>query len=342
MPAVQRLNPEIWDFWRRTQKAWADGALSPLGASFQEAAKSVLTIEQFAIAEVHVTDAIRALAPRQDEFFIAWIGEEAGMLLTNQRLLIRNVSSGIYGIHEICTLRSYKEKGWWEKTATLTTRDGRVYTYPKLDGAITDAIMQYSIDNAAVLKSTLCPEKDLSTINISPESKRINNAQNAASDYSWEDEEITGESTGNMIGAEYPVIQQLIYNRVQSEETVLAFATAITTPYGSTYWVPFIGSTLELGRLAGMKPYVLVVTDKRFLIIQYTKFSILRGGSKEVAFREFPISQIRTIVAQSGKWDWCGGDELKLTIASNEKYHFRKIDKYHATMVRDAILNKQM
>jgi len=150
------------------------------------------------------------------------------------------------------------------------------------------------------------------------------------------------ESEGEMIGSEYPVIQQLIKNRLQAGETLLAFATALTTPTGNVHWVPFVGGLLELGRAVATKHYILGVTEQRFLIIQINKWSRITKEVHEVSFDDVPIKRIRTVAAQSRFLDsLVYGDEFKLEAGDGRKYHFRKISKEHGAMLRDAILGAQ-
>ena len=94
--------------------------------------------------------------------------------------------------------------------------------------------------------------------------------------------------------------------------------------------------------MAGTKPYLLAVTNKRFLIIQFNRFSKITKEIREVGFEDVPISRIRRCVAEGRFLDQIyAKDSFKLDLGDGRKYHFRQITKENATVLRDAILRVQ-
>ena len=144
MIAKQKLNPDIWEFWARTHKAWLDGALAPLDSSFQEAAKNTLMIEHFVDDSPKVVAAIRTLTPRPDEFLMGYSTDDCDSLLTNQRLMVRNQRTGRHDVYELHDIAGCADAGWWTKSMTLTLQDGTVRHYSRL-GRIKYEFMRYAI-----------------------------------------------------------------------------------------------------------------------------------------------------------------------------------------------------
>jgi hypothetical protein len=147
-------------------------------------------------------------------------------------------------------------------------------------------------------------------------------------------------SDNEMIGSEYPQIQAVIKPRLNPDENLLAFTSAVTTPIGNARWVPFVGSIIELGRAAASKVYILAVTNKRLLIIQVNKYSKITKELKEVAFESVSLSLIQKCAAESRFLDGLiYGDSFKLELANGIKYDFRQINKEAGAAIREAILS---
>ena len=333
MPAKQKINPEIWDVWTRTQTAWAAGALDALGPEFKTAANSVMTIEQFADTSHALVKALKELQANQDEYLVAW-ADDADFVITNQRFMIRRSKAGLHDVFHLSDITKYTEDGWWTKTVSITTRSGRTASYTGLGSVVRPEYMRHAI--AAATPRPCEPiheqEAETATLNTSPRQQNQEEGERQMSDE-------------EMIGSEYPAIQQVIKNRLQPGETLVAFTTATTKIGGSgAAWIPFVGTTLELGRSLTLKPYILAVTDKRFLIIQHNKFSRITKELKEVAFDEVPLERIRTAMSSkriSFVYSMLDGDSLKLELGDGRKFHFRNITAENAAMIRDAILGNQ-
>lgn len=333
MPAEQKINPEIWDFWTRTQQAWASGALNHIGPSFQSAASSVMKVEQFADTTPAVVKALKELNSTPDEYLVAWL-DDADFILTNKRYMIRICKGGDHDIYLLSNIRSYSENGWWTKTVTITTRDGRTTTYRDLASSVKPEIMNQVLAKPlaplAVLNSTQQSASEIQTVETPP-------SEPQPEEIDMSDEE--------MIGAAYPALQQLIKNRLAPGEQLLAFTTATTKIGGAgAAYLPFGLSILELARSLTLTPYLLGVTDQRLLIIQVNRFSRITKEIKETAFEEVPIKQIRTAAASkhfSFVYSKLEGEILKLEVGDGRKYTFRNISSENATMIRDAILGNQ-
>lgn len=333
MPAEQKINPEIWDFWTRTQQAWASGALNHIGPSFQSAASSVMKVEQFADTTPAVVKALKELNSTQDEYLVAWL-DDADFILTNKRYMIRRCKGGDHDIYDLSNIRSYTDKGWWTKTVTITTRDGRSTTYREQSSSVKPEIINQ------LLAEPLPPIPGLH-VGVQP-SPEISPVDTSKSELQPKENDMPDEE---MIGAAYPVFQQLIKNRLMPGEQLLAFTTATTKIGGAgAAYLPFGLSILELARSLTLTPYLLAVTDQRFLIIQVNRFSRITKEIKETAFEEVPIKQIRTAAASkhfSFVYSKLEGEILKIEVGDGRKYTFRNISSENATMIRDAILGNQ-
>lgn len=344
MIAKQKLNPEIWEFWIRTHKAWLNGALSALDSSFQEAAQNTLMIEHFVDDSPNVVATIRTLAPRPDEFLMGYSSGDCDTLLTNQRLMVRNHRINRHEIYELCDIATCTSQGWWTATVTVVLRNGITRRYPRLRGAIKDQFLRHAIANNPKTGSSLQKQLEPIPPPAKPRTRSLPPIYREENPKTVTYEGVTtmSEKDGDMIGSEHPALQQLIKARMTAEEELLAFATAVTMPTGNLYWVPVVGSLLELGRVAGTKPYLLAVTNKRFLIIQLNRFSKMQKEIREVGFEHVPIGQICRCVAEGRFLDQIyAKDSFKLNLGDGRKYHFRQITKENATVLRDAILRVQ-
>lgn len=327
MPAEQKLNQDIWDFWTRTQKAWSMGVLDDLGTAYKSAANSVMTVEQFADTTPAVVKALKQLRPDLNEYFVGW-ADDADFILTNKRYMIRRCKGGDHDIYNISDIRGYSQSGWWTASVIITTKDGRSVTYRELTSVVKPEIMNKllagSFNMPSMNESVARP-----TVTETHSIIEQNETQNEEDDMS--DQE--------MIGAEYPELQQIIKNHLQAGEELVAFTTASRKIGGSgAAWIPFVGTTLELARSLTTKPILLAVTDKRFMIIQLKAFS---KNPIEVAFDEVPLKLIRTAAAAkhfSFIYSKLDGESLKLEVGDGRKYTFRNITSENAQMIRDAIL----
>lgn len=325
MPAIQKINSDVWEFWSITHKAWADGKLNDINPEYQAVANSAMSVEQFADTAHMVVRAIKELKPEPDEFLIAW-NNDADFLMTNKRLMIRRSKAGHHDILTFADMLMYSESGWWTKTIEIKMRDGRTMTYRNLGGSVKPEFIQYAIAKAT--------HGDAKSTN-----DHGNNTEYAVNTggVDMDNEE--------MIGSEFPQFQALIKNRLQPGETVVAFTTATTKIGGSgAAWIPFVGTTLELARGLTLKPYLLAVTSSRLLIIQFNRFSGVKKEVKEVAFDEVPLQQIRSAMSSkrtSFVYSLMDGDSLKMEFGDGRKYHFRNITADNANMIRDAILGQQ-
>ena len=343
MSATLQLNPEIWEFWRRTHNAWASGQLASIDSTFQDAAVNSMDLEHFIDYTTSLVAALRALKPRDDEFLYCYSPGDCDAVLTNQRLMVRNCKTGWFNIHELSDIERYSHSGWSAKIITLTFKDGTIGRYAKLGGALTDDAVNHAMSSLAPAQAPTktIPLAKSATPQVECKETELTQPALTANITTTTTEQTGGRpmSESEMIGSEYPALQQVIKKRLQPEEKVLAFATAVTTPTGNVHWVPVVGALLELGRAAATKPYILAVTDRRFLIIQINKFSHVTKEVNEVAFVELPIERIRAAAAESRFLDsLVYGDSFKLDAGEGRKYHFRKLTKQHASMLRDAIL----
>ena len=333
MPAQQQINPEIWNFWTQTQKAWASGALNSLGHEYQTAANSVMKVEQFADTTPALVTALREIRAADDEYLISW-SDDADVVLTNKRFMVRRCKGGAHDIHLLSDIRHYSEDGWWTKTITVRTRDGRTTTYKELGSSLQPAILNLVISQLP--KATFNPP------NRGQPADHIDVIDQVPTQQQQQENEMPDEE---MIGAAYPALQQLIKNRLQPGEKLVAFTTASTKIGGSgAAWIPFVGTTLELARSLTVKPYLLAVTDQRLLIIQINRYSRITKEIKEVSFDEVPLKQIRTAAASklfSFIYSKLDGESLKVEVGDGRKYTFRNISSENAAMIRDAILGNQ-
>ena len=207
MIVKERLNPEIWEFWIRTHKAWLSGALSSFDPLPQEIAKNTLVIERFADDSPKVTAAIRKLIPRPDEFLVSYSPDDCDVLLTNQRLMVRTHQDVRYEIIELSEIVTYTETGFFNKTVNLSLHNGLVRRFTKLKGAIKEECMRFALTN--------CPKKEVLQ---APEPVSISRTKNLRTSplspvlREWYFEktiqqgvESMSEKDGDMIGSEYQI-----------------------------------------------------------------------------------------------------------------------------------------
>lgn len=140
------------------------------------------------------------------------------------------------------------------------------------------------------------------------------------------------------MSAEY---QQAIERILSTDEDLIQYSTAITTPTGNVMWVPVVGALLEAGRYAGIKHYVIAVTNKRFLMIPLTKGKKIKGSHEAVL-----IQDIKSAVAEESNCmdrstlisHMAFGDILKLELNSGKNFIFRRFRLEEAAKLRDAIM----
>jgi len=139
-----------------------------------------------------------------------------------------------------------------------------------------------------------------------------------------------------------PQFRNVLESKLQDGEQLIALADAFVPPFGQgATWLPFVGSMIELGRAAGTKPYVLVVTSTRLWIIGVNKRFTKSAAVQEKSFEFVPINDIRSSVTDSRFFDGLiFKDALKFSLMNGKKYEFR-LNKEKGDIIRDAIISSQ-
>ena len=116
--------------------------------------------------------------------------------------------------------------------------------------------------------------------------------------------------------------QEMVARHLSGDEIVVTMAETAMVPLGYAHFVPLVGGLVQLGRASAAKPHLVVITNKRFLLIQFNRWSTVRG-LEELGCKDYPIGAVVTAVADRKIVDREFGDSLKITTNDGQKFALR-------------------
>jgi hypothetical protein len=123
-------DPRVVGFYQNTQAAWASGELAELNKSFQGEGQVSYDrfVKKYRPIDGGALQVMFTQFPPMPREYLVGVGD-----LTNQRLILKDATAGLFREFHLADIDSFEAKGTWTKTIAFRMKSGGVTTVEKLE-----------------------------------------------------------------------------------------------------------------------------------------------------------------------------------------------------------------
>lgn len=134
-------DPRVVGFYQNTQAAWASGELAELNKSFQGEGQVSYDrfVKKYRPIDGGALQVMFTQFPPMPQEYLVGVGDtdsttnRGWFVLTNQRLILKDATAGLFREFHLADIDSFEAKGTWTKTIAFRMKSGGVTTVEKLE-----------------------------------------------------------------------------------------------------------------------------------------------------------------------------------------------------------------